>query len=333
MKKIITILLTFIAFSITSQITISDEGNWIKFVGGTKDVAITKPYNIYTQGNGLLIFKSSISTHKVFYSDVTAPSLGSKELLRDSVMSWISEPKVTTDYLFEIAKGSISNHSTFHRFGLNEAVGTDFEDVWTVSANIVYLTSASTLIVTSNNAQDAIAGTGAQKVTLVMLDANFIEFTEVLNLAASSTVTTTGSALRLVRAYVSQWGSGKENVAVLDITATTGGSTQGEIVVGENQTLMSHYTVPAGKTAYIFNFVPSVGKIDDAQCQLLRKDATVTNSGFIMVQRFPVYQNSYQKDLRIPLKFVEKTDIVVRAKSIVGGIQVGASFDMVIVNN
>ncbi len=234
---------------------------------------------------------------------------------------------------FNIARGRRLGKSTFVRFGLNEAVGTSFEDVWTVSTNLTYLTSASLLRLTSNAAADAIAGTGAQKVTIQYLDASFIQQEEELDLVASSTVDTSGTALRVVRAWVSQFGSGKANAADIDITAVTGGTAQGEIVLGENQTLMTHYTVPAGKTAYMMYLFASVGKGDDCQIQLIKKDATDANGGFRMAVRFPLYQNNYARESEVPLKFTEKMDLVIRAKSIGGGIQVGAGFDLIVVDN
>ena len=80
------------------------------------------------------------------------------------------------DFFLEVSKGHIRGHSHFHRFGLNESVGSAFEDVWTASADMTYLATASTITVTSNNVADDIAGTGAQKIALLMLDSNFNAF-------------------------------------------------------------------------------------------------------------------------------------------------------------
>jgi len=235
------------------------------------------------------------------------------------------------DFFLEVSKGHIRGHSHFHRFGLNEAIGNSFEDVWTASADMVYLETASTITVTSNNGADDIAGTGAQKVTLLMLDSAFNAFSEEVEMDGSGTVVTERTALRVLRVYVSQFGSGRANVAAIDITATTGGGVQAHIPLGENQTLMSHFTVPAGMTGYIVTMVGSVGKNDDAQIKLMQRDATQTNGGFRVARRVPVYQAPFQRELRLPIPIQEKTDVKAQAKAIVAGIQAGISYDMILV--
>ena len=241
---------------------------------------------------------------------------------------------INSDFFLEVSKGGVVGHSSFHRFGLNESTGNSFEDIWTVSTNLTYLTAASTLTVTSNNAQDDIAGTGAQKVSLVFLDGDFIEVTEVVDLNGNGAVITTGTALRLVSASVSQWGSAPGlNVALIGITATVGATTQGEIATSDNQTLMTHFTVPASKTAYMISSFVSVGKGDDAQVKLLIKDATITNAGFITAVSFPLFQNNFEPNSRLPKRFTEKTDLVIRGKAGAGNIAVGAGYDLVVINN
>lgn len=161
---------------------------------------------------------------------------------------------LSADYLVEIARGYVSGASYVDKFGRNDDVDTAAEeDVWAAGATRARLTAAETMDVESDSANDDDGGTGARTVTIEGLDGDYMEVSETITMNGTSAVTTTQTFLRINRAYVVTAGSAESNVGAITIDPTTtgSGSRQGYIAAGDGQTLLSHYTVPAGKTAYM----------------------------------------------------------------------------------
>lgn len=148
--------------------------------------------------------------------------------------------------------GLIDDETTVIKFGHNPNISTSAREEINEFGNLTRLTAASTYTVVSDaSADDDTTGTGAWKVVLVYLDANYAEQSETITLDGLTPVVSTGSGLRLIRAYCTECGSGGENAGNIAITATTGGTTQGYIQATDGQTHQVAYTVPAGYTGYI----------------------------------------------------------------------------------
>jgi len=152
--------------------------------------------------------------------------------------------------------GWIDGWSIFRRFGRNPAIATntDPEDVWATGGTRVEPSSATVISIASDNIADDgdPEGTGAHIVEVLYLDENYDQRTENVTLNGTTTVTTTGTAIRFIRAYVLSAGSGNANAGI--ITFTIDSQTQGTIQAGDNQTLITHYTVPAGFTAHLMHY-------------------------------------------------------------------------------
>ncbi len=73
----------------------------------------------------------------------------------------------------DISEGRVLKTEYIHKFGRNPSVGGAPETVWMQGGVYSYLTSASTVYVSSDDADDAAAGTGARTVTVLGLDANY----------------------------------------------------------------------------------------------------------------------------------------------------------------
>ena len=158
------------------------------------------------------------------------------------------------DFKLDVAAGRINGHSVVTKFGRNPAVqAAADEDIWAAGGSLTYLTSASTIRVkVGGNSLDDTAGTGAQKVVISGLDANYAEVTDTLVTAgASASAASTNSYLRVHTAYVTEVGGGGVNAGDITLEAVTGGTTQAFIPASEGRTQQLLYTVPAGKTAYV----------------------------------------------------------------------------------
>lgn len=177
----------------------------------------------------------------------------------------------------DISRGLVTGMESVKKFGRNPAVGTSYAPV---TMGGIYRTpqsaSATTLrIKAGGNANDTAAGSGARQITLEGLDENFALATETLATAgASASSATTTTFTRLFRAHVSQSGTYGTSAAgshSADIVIENGsGGTDWTTIDATNfpksQTEIAAYTVPAGKTAYVFleNITNESGKTLDA---------------------------------------------------------------------
>lgn len=196
-----------------------------------------------------------------YYTDESVPSVSPlNQAINLTDPSLIVRP--TLPWL-DTARGLLSGVEPILKFGRNTAVGTSFVPL---TLGGVYRTpqsgSATTVRIKSGgNANDTAAGSGAREVTIEGLDENFAAASEVIATAgtsASSSTTTTFT--RIYRAYVSKSGT---------YATASAGSHSGDIVIEntagtedwltidssdfpKSQSEVGAYSVPAGKTAYVF---------------------------------------------------------------------------------
>jgi len=168
-----------------------------------------------------------------------------------NLFKW-AQDNMSKDFFFEVDQDNINGYSSETKFGRNTAVTTTEAQIWPGGA-FTYLTAASTVrIAAGGNAADTAAGTGAQEVHIIGLDADYNINTDTLVTAgASASSATTQTYLRVLRAWVGNVGSGEKNAGNITIEAVTGGTTQCFISQGQGQSQQLFFTVPAGKTAYI----------------------------------------------------------------------------------
>lgn len=157
---------------------------------------------------------------------------------------------------FARSSGVVTGQSIVQKFGRNPAVGTGaFEHIWYNGGSYNWLTESSTVRIAASGdiADTSAAGAGAQLITLEGLDTNWNEITETLiTSGALASTPTTGSFLRVNRAYVSQVGTyGVANTGDVVIETAPGGLIVANIEAAVGQTQLGHYSVPSGKTAYI----------------------------------------------------------------------------------
>ena len=176
----------------------------------------------------------------------------------------VTAPSITQNgtqepFDLQVSRNQISWHKTRFQFGVNTAVGTTFETLWTASSVYSYLAAATVIKISSGSASDASAGTGARTVLIEGLDADYNEVSETVSLNGQTAVNTVNSYLRIFDILVLTAGSGGAAAGV--IYAGTGAVTTGvpavvyaEIPVGYGKSQMAIWTVPAGYTAYITSY-------------------------------------------------------------------------------
>ena len=257
-------------------------------------------------------------------------------------ISSITKVGKTEPFELQVARGQISWHYPQFKFGFNPDVDNALETVWAEGGLYGYLSAASVLKVSSSSTDDAAAGTGARTVQLYGLDADYNEINEIVTLNGQTSVNSVNSFLRINRMVIRSAGSGEINAGV--VYAGTGAVTSGvpdnkyaTIAVGDGQTLMALWTVPAGYTAYLFQTHVT------AACTTSNKLLTAT----IVARPFgEVFQVNDKFGIQIdggdinqiyhfPIKFDEKTDIEVRAISDAGSAnaEVSAGLDIIYIKN
>lgn len=222
---------------------------------------------------------------------------------------------VPIDFLIETARNNIKGAKIERILARNTDVDLVEEDLWFAGGVESYLTSAETMSVVSSSANDTSAGTGARTVKLYGLDGSYNEFTETLVLNGTTTVITSNNFLRINKVDVVTAGSSGTSAGAISFTASTSLSTHANIPAGENRTGKSQFTIPAGKTGYLLDFLPSLAA-GKTGCDVVFK-ARPLNEVFRMVSRLAVQStgtSALNHALHYgPPKFPAKTDLKVTA--------------------
>jgi hypothetical protein len=247
-------------------------------------------------------------------------------------MALFQNPSVTAqgkneEFLLQLARGHISNHSFNHKFGAvpamsNGTTGT----VWDVNDTIYPWSTwdtAGTVSVATVNASD-----NGKQITIQGLDADYNFQEETIIMSSSGAVAGTKTFKRLNRGFIAD---GSTNVA--EVTVTKSGTTVLKITAAKGQTLMAVYTVPANKTAYLLQGVCSIQKAGDATGDMFIR--YFGQSSFRVGHSFEVQGEGgpYNYKFSVPIRIPEKSDIDVRAAVRTNNSRVTAAFDLILIDN
>jgi hypothetical protein len=96
--------------------------------------------------------------------------------------SSISRVGTSEPFELQVSRGQISYHKTNFKFGFNSDIDNSLETIWAEGGLYTYLSSASTLYISSSSTDDDVAGTGARTATVFGLDANYDEVSVTVDL-------------------------------------------------------------------------------------------------------------------------------------------------------
>jgi hypothetical protein len=169
------------------------------------------------------------------------------------------------DLPLQIARGQIEGHEIRHVFGYNPDVDSASEEtIWTYGGLYTHLASPTLMTVSSSSTSDTSAGTGARTIFLLGINSTGKEVSETVTLNGQTAVTTIHTYTEIQSAQVLTAGSGAKNAGDIYIgtgTVTSGvpANVYGHILIGENQSLMGHITIPDNYTGYIISGNMSCG--------------------------------------------------------------------------
>lgn len=239
-----------------------------------------------------------------------------------------------------------------NKFGRNPAISTATvpEDIWSGGGVYEFITELSggsqdsgvQLKISSDSTDDDVGGTGATSVEIFGLDANYVEQNEIIAMDGQTAVTSTGTYTRIHRIIVLAAGSGDENAGIL--YAGTGNLTTGVpdniyavVSVGDNQTLMAIYTIPAGKTGFLTGWYATINKTASAAVADLQVRSRPEGEVFQVKAHHAVINTGsshfFHKDA-IPLRLAEKTDIKIHCVSVsANNMDISAGFNVTLLTN
>lgn len=237
-------------------------------------------------------------------------------------------PPIPTPYSILVSSGELSNTEAVHKFGAVNSMSVNTTGtVWDVDDTLypwASLASAQIIYCISTSASD----TGSLVVS--GLDTNYAPLTETVTLTGTSAVATTNAFIRVFRMYYT---SGA-NVGDITARVTSGaGTIVAKIYAGNAQTLMAIYTIPAGKTGYLYQGAMSAQAGADATGNMFVR--YFGESAFRIGHSFEISGNGgeYFYPFAFPVKIPEKSDIDVRAKVRSNNGRYTAAFDLLLVDN
>jgi len=205
-----------------------------------------------------------------------------------------------TRHLYEhnplaIAKGEVNGYSVRNLFGYNSAIGTTYMPAWENATAYTYPTSALTMTVTSNVADNGVV------ILIAGLDANYNQISELVTLAG--TATTTKQYFR-INDVVTVSGNALNN-----ITVSNGGVTYAKVRGGDGKNQASIYTVPAGYSFYLFRIDAFCATAAQNNRQIYFRNFVSLSNGV----KLRVAETSFLEIMNIqrqlPFRYDEKTDI------------------------
>jgi len=238
----------------------------------------------------------------------------------------ITQVGTSEPFELQVARGQITGHYRVHKFGFNSLINEIEETIWDVGALYAYPSAAVKMTATSTDG----ANDEDVQVKIEGLDADYNQISETVTLNGSGTQETNSFFLRVFRAFIE---GSQEPSGTINITNT--GTTYARITLGDNQTLMCVWTVPAGYTAYLFQ--KDVTCLTEANNKFGTISLLARKLGgvFRTQDKFSVQNGHTEVSYSTPLQFPEKTDIEVRAigSSSNSALHVSAALDIIYIKN
>ncbi len=224
---------------------------------------------------------------------------------------------VSNPYLYLIAEGKIPAHEVGIILGERINIATATFEALDSGFGAEPHTPSGARVVSSSSA-DTGTGTGAQKVHLIYLDANWVEKSEVATLNGTTPVALAATDIVHIQHFeVIQVGSGGFAAGNVDLQNPTGTATWARIAAGTNVYFNCRYHVPAGHRLFIVEWTASAfnGSVKfhlDAEHAHAGGGMTFHTMDMVMVER-----GATNPQLLTPIVVKEKSHIQVlgRAKS------------------
>jgi len=241
------------------------------------------------------------------------------------------------DIMLEIPRGLISNMSSINKFGNNPDIEADtVEDVWDGGGDYPFTDTVDITHISEDS--DQVADRGVL-IEVQGLDSNWDLVVQTKNLDVTDSSIPVELDTPLIRVFRMKV---LANIILLDnVTISNIGVTviYGIISAGNNQTLMSIYTVPRNKTAYMVSYycdyVRTLAKDPDAIDYTLKTADRLNDYEFQIKSAKGVPGNGvgFQHFFNPYFKVTEMSDLEISARPGSKDADVHSGFDLILVDN
>jgi hypothetical protein len=238
---------------------------------------------------------------------------------------WVSSNPTAWD----IASGKVPGRKSLSKFGHQSDISQVLQEVWDYDLTYTYMTTASTLYISSDNATDT------QNYEVQGLDENWEEKTVQVAANGFSFVPLDGLWIRVFRAKNLGTTDNAGNIYISDDNTDVGGNgipdtvsnIKAMITASYNQTLMALWSVPdGGTTAYLTSFYGSTSSQRGTEIHLYVRPF----GGVFQIKKLiTIFAGSERMIYDFPLQIPAKSDIAIKAIAAAGGdSEVSAGFDL-----
>ena len=227
-------------------------------------------------------------------------------------------------YLYDIAEGNVAGHTAYAKLGYNGDVGSTEEDIITQGGVYPWIAAGGTALdIVSASDDDALAGTGVQKVKVTYLDATYAQQTQTFNMTGTTPIAFTDTKiLRVNSIRAVQVGGGGVAAGNITVEGVGGAVVYRQITQGYTRGRGLTYTVPLGKTLYITSIAVSSGYTTAGKVVRWTGRATVDDTDpSTKINLFqPFFEiitedSSFTRQFEIPIKIPATADLKVSAVS------------------
>lgn len=226
------------------------------------------------------------------------------------------------DFNLNVSRGLVQGVTAVHRFGYNPDIDTnsDPETVWCHGGLYPWsvFDTAGTLSIVSTSTSDT------STLTVNGLDNNLAEQTETITLTGTTPVVTTKQFKRVFDISMNT----ASNVG--NVRASKNSTVIADILPGEGTCKHAMYTIPAGKTGYLYTGDCSVN---------LNKEVTIkfytrlSGGIFRITHVIELASTNYRYDFTFPQPLPAGTDLEVRVDNANdSNCRVSANFDLILVD-
>jgi len=225
----------------------------------------------------------------------------------------------------QVARSQIMGHSTVNIYGYQTSVTTSVIPLWENATTYTYPSSAITMNLAGTSGDTA-------KITIVGLDANYLEISETLTLSGATAVPTVNKYFRINSMFVTSGSASNPSGAVTlkDVTNTT---TYAQINTGIGRTQMAIYTVPAGYTLYLSRVNAYTSFNGNNANYVTYRNQSVSSSGVVSVTQQSPFTQFYAAQRVMPRPFTEKTDLQIQFSTSTGTAAISVAVECFLIQN
>lgn len=257
-------------------------------------------------------------------------------------------PTNINDFFLDISRGTLDGYSFIHKFG--QAPDFDTADneihIWDgaddAGINQMTYTFATGATIDSISSAD---DTDVVDIEVQGLDSAYTLTVQTITLSGQTRVALDTNLTRVFR--MKNVGSADlsgdtycyENTALTDGVPDDKTKIKAVIQNGNNQTLMCIYTIPAGKTGYLYEWDASTAGASKSSQYIIRVKARPFGQVFQLKHISSISDtagNTYTHEYKPPTVYSEKTDFVITVQATEAGAtgaSVAASFDLILIDN